>query len=185
MQDLPNPEVYLGVARLPDGSVVTTKYSDGLQYSALGESVGGGVVRYEQLALWDRRPAVVAAPPLTAWAAAQLQGQQQQQRSVTAGTAELSAVDSSAACGPAAAAAAAAATAAATAAPVVVYLYDRQGCDLMLHDLVDVVGVLCRDEPGQVSRRFRAAAREQEGGREGLSLGGKLGSGSGGSAVRQ
>ena len=30
VQDLPNPELYLGVAKLPDGSLITTKFTDGV-----------------------------------------------------------------------------------------------------------------------------------------------------------
>ena len=114
IQDLPNPELYLGVAKLSDGSLVTTKFSDGVD-SRLSSA--------EQVALWDRKPVVVVPAPCSPW------------------------VDSSHH-----------AESHATLAPALeasnetlVYMYDEQGSDLALHDLIEVIGVLSRDEEGGVT----------------------------------
>ena len=112
VQDLPNPELYLGVAKLPDGSLITTKFTDG---------VDARLASSEQVALWDRKPIVLVAPPCSPW--------------VAGGS-------TAAAAGPEGAAVATVPSA----DEVLVYLYDEQGGDLCLHDLVEVVGILSKEE---------------------------------------
>lgn len=113
VQDLPNPELYLGVAKLPDGSLITTKFTDG---------VDARLASSEQVALWDRKPIVLVAPPCSPWVAG----------GSTAATAGQEGSP--------------AATAPSAADEVLVYLYDEQGVDLCLHDLVEVVGILSKEE---------------------------------------
>ena len=116
VQDLPNPELYLGVAKLSDGSLVTTKFSDGMD---------ARLSNAEQIALWDRKPVVLVPAPCSPW---------------------VDPVESHATL----------AHAASKATPVsggetLVYMYDEQDNNLALHDLVEVIGVLSRDEEGDMA----------------------------------
>ena len=112
VQDLPNPELYLGVAKLSDGSLVTTKFSDGMD---------ARLCNAEQIALWDRKPVVLVPAPCSPW---------------------VEPVESHATLAPAAS------EATAVSGETLVYIYDEQDSNLALHDLIEVIGVLSRDEEG-------------------------------------
>ncbi|GAX82333.1 hypothetical protein CEUSTIGMA_g9762.t1 [Chlamydomonas eustigma] len=125
VQDLPNPELYLGVAKLPDGSLITTKYSDGIDPR---------LAQCEQVSLWDRRPVVLTAPPCSSW---------------VSGFRAASRESSSASLGH---------NLASQHEGFLAYLYDDQGTNVCLHDLVEILGILSKQD---VSEELRHKLQEQ------------------------
>ncbi|KAG1662753.1 hypothetical protein FOA52_006778 [Chlamydomonas sp. UWO 241] len=105
VQDLPNPQLYVGVARRKDGSLCTTKFSD---------AADDRIASLDTTALWDRQPVVVVPAPKSAWIDGRAAGAAAPVPSDVSDDAFL------------------------------VYMYDGTNKELVLHDLVEVIGVLSR-----------------------------------------